>query len=258
MKTGIEALSEREKETLRLLLTGHDAKSIARRLGLSVHTVNERLRDARRKLQVSSSREAARKLGEAEHWTPDSFGDKRIGVAGEGTDGAPHAASHQRRGGLGLMLLGGTLIMSLIVAAVLLSSALSDSSGTASGGRAPSSAAAPLSESQSAAVKSAREWVAVVDAQKWEQSWQAAGTLFKSQVTAANWAAAVQPVRQPLGTVLKRELQSAAEHSSLPGAPAGEYVIVEFNTSFAKKEAVETVVLARENAGWKVVGYFIR
>ncbi|GAA0731919.1 MULTISPECIES: helix-turn-helix domain-containing protein [Sphingomonas] len=56
------ALTEREKTTLRLLLAGHDAKSIARELELSVHTVNERLRDARRKLGVASSREAARRL----------------------------------------------------------------------------------------------------------------------------------------------------------------------------------------------------
>ncbi len=54
-------LSEREKEALRLLLVGYDAKSIANTFGLSVHTVNDRLRDARRKLGVSSSREAARR-----------------------------------------------------------------------------------------------------------------------------------------------------------------------------------------------------
>jgi DNA-binding CsgD family transcriptional regulator len=59
MRDGVEALSDREKQTLRLLLAGHDAKSIARELGLSMHTVNERLRDSRRKLGVASSREAA-------------------------------------------------------------------------------------------------------------------------------------------------------------------------------------------------------
>ncbi|MDQ2763305.1 MAG: LuxR C-terminal-related transcriptional regulator, partial [Pseudomonadota bacterium] len=42
-------LSDKEKQTLRLIVRGHDAKSIARSLGLSVHTINERLRDARRK-----------------------------------------------------------------------------------------------------------------------------------------------------------------------------------------------------------------
>lgn len=60
MTEGYASLSEKEKETLRLIVRGHDAKSAARQLDLSIHTVNERLRDARRKLSVSSSREAAR------------------------------------------------------------------------------------------------------------------------------------------------------------------------------------------------------
>lgn len=250
MNTGVQALSEREKETLRLLLRGHDAKSIARRLGLSVHTVNERLRDARRKLEVPSSREAARLLSESEQWSPNSVGDKGIGVAGDTVNVRWNGASHQRRfGGKALAwLLGGTLIMSLIIAAVLLSSSFGQSNGPGPSTLVASTAAS-ATVSESGATKSAREWVALVDAQQWEQSWRAAGTLFKSQVTVANWAAAVVPVRKPLGGVSTRVLQSATKQSSLPGAPAGEYEIVEFKTSFAnKKDAVETVVLARESS----------
>ncbi|HEY8618239.1 LuxR C-terminal-related transcriptional regulator [Phenylobacterium sp.] len=47
---------------LRLLAEGHMAKSIAVELGLSVNTVNERLREARRKTGAGSSRELARAL----------------------------------------------------------------------------------------------------------------------------------------------------------------------------------------------------
>ena len=61
MTTGLDALTKKEKQTLRLILRGHDAKSAARELSLSLHTVNERLREARRKLGVTSSREAARR-----------------------------------------------------------------------------------------------------------------------------------------------------------------------------------------------------
>ena len=71
MTAPIQTLTEKEKETLRLLVDGHDAKSMARQLGLSVHTINERLRDARRKMAVSSSREAARKLRAIEHCPPE-------------------------------------------------------------------------------------------------------------------------------------------------------------------------------------------
>ncbi len=77
-KAGVGALTDREKQMLRLIVRGHDAKSTPRTLNLSVHAINERLRDARRKLAVSSSRYAARMLLEAEGEppvaTPDFMG----------------------------------------------------------------------------------------------------------------------------------------------------------------------------------------
>jgi DNA-binding CsgD family transcriptional regulator len=87
MQESRQSLSEREIETLRLLLAGHDAKSCARTLGLSVHTVNDRLRDARRKLGVSSSREAARLLAKAEELAPN-FQENR--------DLAPNSHGHKK------------------------------------------------------------------------------------------------------------------------------------------------------------------
>lgn len=66
MPTGYEALSEKERETLRLLLGVHDARSICRHLGLLVNTIHERLREARRKTGTASSCEAARLLHEIE------------------------------------------------------------------------------------------------------------------------------------------------------------------------------------------------
>ena len=87
-EAALAALTDKEKQTLRLIVRGHDAKSVAVTLGLSVHTINERLRDARRKLAVSSSREAARMLFEAEGATPENLGDNRNGddVAASATD----------------------------------------------------------------------------------------------------------------------------------------------------------------------------
>ncbi len=59
-------LTEAERAVLRLLGQGHDTKSAAALLGISGHAVNERLREARRKLDVTSSRAAARLLLAAE------------------------------------------------------------------------------------------------------------------------------------------------------------------------------------------------
>ncbi|HET6407092.1 MAG TPA: sigma factor-like helix-turn-helix DNA-binding protein [Chthoniobacteraceae bacterium] len=50
-------LNEAEREALRLLAEGHTAKSIAGLTGRSVAAVNERLREARRKTGIGSSRE---------------------------------------------------------------------------------------------------------------------------------------------------------------------------------------------------------
>jgi DNA-binding CsgD family transcriptional regulator len=58
----LAGLTERELEILRLLAAGHTAKTIAARLGRSETSINERLRSARRKTGVGSSRELARLL----------------------------------------------------------------------------------------------------------------------------------------------------------------------------------------------------
>ena len=55
-------LTDREMEVLRLLVAGHTVKTIAARLGRSETSINERLRAARRKTGVGSSRELARLL----------------------------------------------------------------------------------------------------------------------------------------------------------------------------------------------------
>lgn len=253
MVEGLHSLSEKEKEALRLLLAGHDAKSAARELGLSVHTVRERLRDARRKLGVSSSREAARRLGQAENPTPQFVGHQQLGVAEGAADMSTNAPG---RSYSLAWLAGGMLIMSLIIAAAVLSFTLQSGATASPAGQIP---APSTSASQTEGIGAARDWVALVDGRRWRDSWDAAGTLFRSQLTADQWQAAVEPVRQPLGSVVSREFQSVIRTDSLPGAPAGEYEVIEFATRFAQREkAVETIILTREGGAWKVVGYFVR
>jgi DNA-binding CsgD family transcriptional regulator len=58
----LSGLNAREVEILRLLTAGHTAKTIAVHLGTSETAINERLRAARRKTGIGSSRELARLL----------------------------------------------------------------------------------------------------------------------------------------------------------------------------------------------------
>ena len=63
----------------------------------------------------------------------------------------------------------------------------------------------------------------------------------------------------PFGALIARKLQSATRTRELPGAPAGEYEVLVFQTDFANRRgAIETVTLTREQTGWRTTGYYIR
>jgi len=253
-----QTLSEREKETLRLLLAGHDAKSAATALGLSVHTVNERLREARRKLGVGSSREAARVLARAED--PNFLGDKQLGVVGTAGPGREHHPSDQRRrlGSPFVWVSGGMVMMFAIVAAVAMTMA-PHGDDKATQAKTPVGFSASDPKSDKAGANAAEAWAKLLDQERWGESWRASGSFFRSQINEAKWVAMVQPLRQQLGGVSSRSLKTVSSARTLPGMPDGEYKIIQFATVFASKvDAVETVVLAREGGDWKIEGYFIR
>ena len=239
-KETIWALTEKEKQTLRLIVRGHDAKSTARSLGLSVHTINERLRDARRKMAVSSSREAARLLLETEGGIPgspgpDFFGDAEIGEVtaqtpvDQGTAPIGGAGRRHRRP----WIITGVFLMTLVLGLLALS-ALPQVDSIPS----PTPIAANATPN-SAVVDIARQWLALVDQGHWDESYQATGTAFRGLNTAA---------------VISRIFIS---QENLPAPPDG-YEVVKFRTRFANKaEAVETVTLDREAGNWRVVGVTI-
>ena len=124
------ALSDREKAVLLLLAHGHDAKSSARQLGISVNAVNERLRSARRKLGVSSSREAARLLASAELHRPNSHVDKKMGVAVPSAAG--EARPHERKADKRRFALavGGICTVSLVIMIAMLATAPSQTAAS--------------------------------------------------------------------------------------------------------------------------------
>ena len=63
-----------------------------------------------------------------------------------------------------------------------------------------------------------------------------------------------------MGKLISRQVKSTSYRTSLPGAPDGEYVIIQFKTSFDnKKSAIETVTPMKEKDGsWRVSGYYIK
>ena len=103
-------------------------------------------------------------------------------------------------------------------------------------------------------------WLAVVDAGHYDESWHAAAAYFRAAVSQDQWQQAMHGVRRPLGNMLSRELHAKTYATELPGAPDGQYVVIQFNTSFEnKRAAVETVTPMMDDDGtWRVAGYFIK
>ncbi len=113
---------------------------------------------------------------------------------------------------------------------------------------------------EKAAEASATTWLAVVDGGKYGESWDEAAALFKQAMTRSGWEAALEKVRRPLGRVVTRKLRGAKFMTEVPGAPAGEYVVLVFDTSFEHAAAAtETVTPMKDKGGaWRVSGYYIR
>lgn len=247
MQQRFEALTEKERQTLRLMAQGHDAKSLARHLDLSVHTINERLRDARRKLGVSSSREAARLLRQQEQVAYEKVGDRRFGGAPVEPSN-PQSYEQTAATSSGTRRLGGPTML-IALSALSLALVRSDSPAPAAP-QASASSADLKAEVSSAALR----WLALVDAQDWQASFAATGDQFRSLNTVQGWTDASQSARVPLGAVVTRDVV-AQEY--VPAPPAG-YELVRLRTTFANKaNTTETVSLVREGGGWKVVGYII-
>ena len=101
---------------------------------------------------------------------------------------------------------------------------------------------AQADEKTDAAVAAAKEWLAVVDSKEYKKSWHEAASFFKEHVKEKQWEEQISTVRGPLGKAVSRELIGTQFTTILPGAPKGEYVVIQFKTNFADKpNSVETI-----------------
>jgi hypothetical protein len=115
-------------------------------------------------------------------------------------------------------------------------------------------------EAEKVAINAAEEWLTLVDEGNYKKSWEEASKLFKNSITKEMWEQSIKAVRPPLGGLVTRTVKSANYTTSLSGAPDGEYVIIQFSTSFTnKKSAIETVTPMKDPDGqWRVSGYYIK
>lgn len=115
-------------------------------------------------------------------------------------------------------------------------------------------------EKEKAAADAATPWLALVDSGQYAESWFQAGSAFRGAVSKEQWKNALDSVRAPLGKMVSRQLKSATYTTKIPNVPAGEYVIIQYETNFEHASGmVETVTPMLEKDGkWKVSGYYVK
>ena len=113
----LSRLNDAERRVLLLLAEGHTAKSIANTTGSTPTAVNERLREARRKTGVGSSRELARLL-KAQENRPEQIGVGRLRTM---PISSTQQGAEPLRPRAGVIVMSTILIIGVAVAAVLAS-----------------------------------------------------------------------------------------------------------------------------------------
>lgn len=107
---------------------------------------------------------------------------------------------------------------------------------------------------------SARSWLELLDDGKFKQSWEHASPLFKAKTSESEWIKLIDPMRTPRGGITARYIATAASTKTLSGFPEGEYIVLQFYTTFVKKGlALETVTLAKaRDETWQALEYSIK
>jgi uncharacterized protein DUF4019 len=113
---------------------------------------------------------------------------------------------------------------------------------------------------QDAAHKAAESWLKLVDDGKYGDSWDAAAVIFKSAKTREQWVQAAASVRGHVGKLSSRKLKSREFGKTLPGAPTGQYVTLQYESGSEKKGfAAETLVATLDADGaWRAAEYFVQ
>jgi hypothetical protein len=110
------------------------------------------------------------------------------------------------------------------------------------------------------AAKVGATWVDQMDAGKLAEGWDGGAAVLQDSKPKDAFVEAIGTARTPHGAMKTRTLARIEYTKVLPGAPDGEYVLIEYKTAFENKEdGIETVITTVDWDGtWKVAGYDVR
>jgi hypothetical protein len=120
-------------------------------------------------------------------------------------------------------------------------------------------AAAETDPDVALARKAALEWLALVDAFKFDATWEEAALVFQKGQKKEAWVKGLGDARPTRGKLLSRTFLNFQIRTNLSNFPKGKYVTIRFNSSFEKHpKGSESVTLVRDGArGFRMMSYFL-
>ena len=111
------------------------------------------------------------------------------------------------------------------------------------------------SADEDAAVEAATQWLTLLDAGEVRRSWAQSAKIFRNNVSIEDYEKMIEDSRAGLGKLTSRSLRSAHARRSLPNAPRGRYVVVEFDSAFENNKAgIDVSPAVRDYLGLKSGG----
>ncbi len=110
------------------------------------------------------------------------------------------------------------------------------------------------------AIEAGKKWLALIDAGNAGAAWDSASKQLQSVVKRDQFVAEMRDVRNPLGKLTARTAVRFARAHDLPGAPTGDYAIIEFDSKFAAGGHLAEQLIWTIGPGdiWRVAGYYYR
>ena len=117
----------------------------------------------------------------------------------------------------------------------------------------------PDANKKQATTIAAQEFLQMVDAEKYADSWLIADPYLKKTIPQKEWEEKLTKIRAAIGPVTQRSLESVSFTAPAEELPDSEFILLEYSSQFKLKEVGEvvTVVLGEDNR-WRVVGYFLQ
>ena len=117
----------------------------------------------------------------------------------------------------------------------------------------------PDKEKAEKATTAAMDFLHLIDAGEYAESWQVAAKLMQEKVTREEWVEKLAKARALSGALVERKEQSASYSTTAKDSPDGEYILLNYESRFQSAESVEEyVTVMLEGGSWRVAGYFIQ